>query len=253
MIEYEKRGNVALITINRPEARNAVNGDVAEGIDAAIDKAEADDEVWIGILTHEGPVFCAGADLKAISSGDAARLATPTGGFGGITSKARTKPIIAALNGPAYAGGCEIVLACDLVVSSSEATFGLPEVKRGLFAAAGGLLRLPRRLPLAVAMEIALTGDPISADRAFELGLVNRVVPPGQVLAEAMALAASITANGPVAVRATLTMVREAKDLSEDEAWPRSNELAVQVFATKDAIEGATAFAEKRPPNWTGT
>ncbi len=163
IIDYEVRGNVAVITINRPEARNAVNGAVAQGLEAAVDRMEADDEIWVGVLTHEGPVFCAGADLKAINSGEGAQLNTATGGFGGIVAKARTKPLIAACNGPAYAGGCEIVLACDLLVASNEAKFGVPEVKRNLVAAAGALFRLPVALPRNVAMEMLMTGDPIDA------------------------------------------------------------------------------------------
>jgi enoyl-CoA hydratase len=252
VIELERQNRVGLVTLNRPEARNAVNGEFARDMEATLDRLEADDEIWVVVITGRGPTFCAGADLKMIAAGRGGEAATPRGNFGGITRRSFPKPLIAAVNGPALAGGFEIVLACDLVVTSSEATFGLPEVKRGLFAAAGGLIRLPRRLPLAVAMEIGLTGDAISADRAYALGLVNRVVEPGRVLAEAMELAATITANGPVAVRATLAMVREGKDMTEDKAWPRSNELAIQVFATKDAIEGATAFAEKREPHWQG-
>src|SRR6476659_8703512 len=169
VIDYELQGHVAVITINRPEARNAVNGDVAEGIEAAVDRLEADDDVWVGILTgartEEGYIFSAGADLKAINSGDAARLATKRGGFGGFVKRERAKPVIAAVDGPALAGGTELVLACDLVVASEKATFGVPEVKRALVAAAGGLFRLPRKLPRNVAMECILTGDPISAER----------------------------------------------------------------------------------------
>src|SRR5687768_9908765 len=172
MVDYEVRGRVALLTINRPEARNAVNGAVASGMEEAIDRLEADDEVWVGVVTGTGPVFSAGADLKAIATGEAAALQTKRGGFAAIARRERTKPIIAAVNGPALAGGCEIVLSCDLVVASNEARFGIPEVKRSLVAGAGGLFRLPRALPKNVAMELALTGDPIDAQRAYELGLV---------------------------------------------------------------------------------
>src|SRR5215212_6463615 len=176
MVEYRQEGRVAVLTINRPEARNAVNGDVARSMEEGIDRLEEDEGVWVGIVAGEGPVFSAGADLKAIASGQAADLQTKRGGFGGIAARQRTKPLIAAVDGPALAGGCEIALACDLVVASTAARFGLPEVKRSLVAAAGGLFRLPRALPPKVAMEIVLTGDPISAERAYEFGLINEVV-----------------------------------------------------------------------------
>lgn len=251
MIDYEKQGNVALITINRPDARNAVNGDVAEGIEAAIDRAEADDEVWIGILTHVGSVFCAGADLKEISSGDASRLATKTGGFGGITAKKRTKPIIAALNGPAYAGGCEIVLACDLVVASTEAKFGVPEVKRNLVAAAGALFRLPLAMPKNLAMEMLLTGDPIDAQRAYEVGFVNRLTEPGKAIEVATELAAQISENAPLAVRKSRAVALETYD-SDEEAFAASGKAMGEVMASEDTTEGLNAFIEKRKPNWKG-
>jgi enoyl-CoA hydratase len=178
---------------------------------------------------------------------------TKRGGFGGITQREFPKPLIAAVNGPALAGGFEIVLSCDLVVAADDAVFGLPEVTRGLFASAGGLVRLPKRVPLALATEIAITGERIDAPRAHALGLVNRVVPGDQVVDEALALAARIAENAPVAVRSSLRMVREAGDLSEADAWRLNGELAAVVGSTKDAIEGATAFAEKRPPEWTGS
>jgi enoyl-CoA hydratase len=253
VVEREHRGSVAILRLNRPEARNAVNGDVAQAMEAALDECEADAGTAVVVITGTGPIFCAGADLKRVARGEGAQLATKRGGFGGITTRDFAKPLIAAVNGPALAGGFEIVLACDLVVASEDARFGVPEVKRGLFAAAGGLIRLPRRVPLALAMELAITGDPIDARRAFELGLVNRVVPGGEVLAAAVALAERIGENAPVAVRNSRRMVREAPDLTEAEAWPRNYELAMEVFATKDSIEGATAFAEKRAPRWTGT
>lgn len=251
MIDYEKQGNVAIITIDRPEARNAVNGDVAEGIEAAIDKLEADDEVWIGILTHTGPVFCAGADLKAINSGDAARLNTPTGGFAGITSKKRTKPIIAATNGPAFAGGCEIVLACDLLVSASDASFGVPEVKRNLVAAAGALFRLPAAMPKNLAMEMLLTGDPIDATRAYEVGFVNRLTEPGKALDGALELAAQISENAPLAVRKSRE-VALGSYANDEEAFAASGAAFAEVMGSEDTAEGLTAFIEKRKPNWKG-
>jgi enoyl-CoA hydratase len=253
VVERERRGRVEILAIARPEARNAVNGEVARAIEAALDDLEADDEVLAVIVTGRGPTFSAGADLKAIAAGRALDLMTKRGGFGGITQRDFPKPLIAAVNGPALAGGFEIVLRCDLVVAADDAVFGLPEVKRGLFAAAGGLLRLPKRVPLALAAELAITGDTIDADRAHALGLVNRVVPREQVLDEALALAGRIAENAPIAVRNSLRMVREAVDLTEADAWRRSGQLAGEVASTKDAIEGATAFAEKRPPRWTGS
>lgn len=252
-VEFEKRNRVAILTLNRPEARNAVNGEVANAMEAALDDIEADDAITVVLITGAGSTFCAGADLKLVAQGKGNEMATKRGGFGGITNRTFSKPIIAAVNGPALAGGFELVLACDLVVAADHAKFGLPEVKRGLFAAAGGLIRLPKRVPLALAMELAITGDPIGADRAHQLGLVNRVVPVDQVLDEALALAGRIAANGPLAVRNTLKMVHEAPDLTEEAAWARNYELAIEVFSSKDSIEGATAFAEKREPEWTGT
>jgi enoyl-CoA hydratase len=253
VVECERRDRVGIVTLNRPEARNAVNGDLAAAMEAILDDLEADDAITVVILTGAGSTFSAGADLKKVAQGKGGELATKKGGFGGIVTRNFAKPLIAAVNGPALAGGFEIVLSCDLVVAAADARFGLPEVKRGLFAAAGGLIRLPKRVPLALATELAITGDPISADRALELGLVNRVVPGEQVVDEALALAGRIAVNGPLAVRNSLTMVREASDLTEADAWPRNYELALEVFASKDSIEGATAFAEKREPKWTGT
>ena len=189
MIEFVQEGNVALITMNRPEARNAVNGAISRGLEDAIDRIEADDSIWSGILTHTGPVFSAGADLKAISEGRFSELSTERGGFGGIVLRDRSKPLIAAIDGPALAGGTEIALTCDLRVASTNARFGLPEVKRSLIAAAGGLVRLPRALPLAVAMEMVLTGDPISAERALHFGLINELCEPGTALDAARRLA----------------------------------------------------------------
>lgn len=252
-VERERRGRVEILTIARPEARNAVNDEVAKGIEAALDDVEADNDVWAVVITGRGPTFSAGADLKMVAAGRGLELMTKRGGFGGITQRQFPKPIIAAVNGPALAGGFEIVLSCDLVVAADGAVFGLPEVKRGLFASAGGLVRLPKRVPLTLATEVAITGDPIDAQRAHALGLVNRVVPREQVLDEALSLAARIAENAPIAVRNSLRMVREAGDLSEGDAWRLNGELAAEVGSTKDAIEGATAFAEKRTPNWTGT
>ena len=252
MVDYEIRGRVALLTINRPEARNAVNGAVANGMEEAIDRLEADDDVWVGIVTGTGPVFSAGADLKAIASGEAAALQTKRGGFAGIARRERTKPLIAAVNGPAYAGGCEIVLSCDLVVASTEAKFGIPEVKRSLVAAAGGLFRLPRALPKNVAMELALTGDPIDAQRAYDLGLVNRLCEPGALIHTALALADQITANAPLAVRASREIVLKGMLADDDDAWRITNEAFAAVASSEDFGEGPRAFIEKRAPQWKG-
>jgi enoyl-CoA hydratase len=243
---------VGILTFNRPEARNAVNGDVARAMEDALDELERDDDVRVVVLTGNGPTFCAGADLKMVASGRGGEAATKRGGFGGIASRELAKPLVAAVNGPALAGGFEVVLACDLVVAAEDAVFGIPEVKRGLFAAAGGLIRLPKRVALPLAMELALTGDTIDAVRAYDVGLVNRVVPAAQVLDEALVLAERIASHPAIAVRNARRMVREALDLSEADAWTRSNELALEVFRRPESIEGAAAFSEKRAPSWNG-
>ena len=252
MVEYEKNGPVAVITIRRPEARNAVNGEVALAMEAAIDRLEAEDDAWVGIVTGEGPVVSAGADLKAIASGQAASINTERGGFGGIARRERTKPVIAAVDGPALAGGCEMVLACDLVVASTNAAFGLPEVKRSLVAAAGGLFRLPRSIPRMVAMEVALTGDPIPAERAFQLGLVNELVEPGQALAAALSLAERICANAPLAVRESRQIVLAAQTGDDATLWRMTEQAFGRIVRTEDFGEGPRAFIEKRPPVWKG-
>src|SRR5580700_9029898 len=250
IIEYTTEDHRGVITINRPEARNAVNADVANGIEAAIDQLEADDAIWVGIITGVPPVFSAGADLKEINAGRAVDLTTERGGFAGITRRERTKPIIAAVDGPALAGGTEIVLACDLIVASTSARFGVPEVKRSLVAAAGGLFRLPRKLPFNVAMELVLTGDPIDAARAHHFGLVNHLAEPGQALEAARELARRIEANAPVAVRASRRVILAA--MTEDEAtgWRLSAEAMGNAMSSDDMKEGLTAFIEKRPPVW---
>ncbi len=251
VIELERRGRTAVVTINRPDARNAVNGEVAETMESTLDELERDDDVRVVVVTGAGPTFCAGADLKAVSRGGGGEVATKRGGFAGFTHRDFPKPVIAAVNGPAVAGGFEIVLACDIVVAADEAVFGIPEVKRGLFAAAGGLIRLPKRVALPLAMELALTGDTIDAQRAYTVGLANRVVPRDRVVDEAVAIAERIAGHPQLAVLNARRMVREALDLPEADAWKRSNELAIEVFRRPDAIEGATAFSEKRDPNWS--
>ena len=249
IVEYKKSGRVAVITLNRPEARNAVSGELAQALEGAIDKLEADDDVWVGILAGNGPVFCAGADLKAVASGKA-NLGTSRGGFGGFVTLERTKPVIAAVEGPAVAGGCELVLACDLVVASSDAAFGLPEVKRSLVAMAGGTTRLPKRVPQNIAMELALTGDTMNAERAYQHGLVNILCEPGDAINEAMNLAERINANAPLAVRATRQAISQGAMVSDDEGIRIAVELFKPVAASEDAKEGPLAFVEKRLPEW---
>jgi enoyl-CoA hydratase len=250
LVELERRGQTALLTLNRPDARNAISPEVSAEMAAHLDAIEADDDLRAVVLTGRGDVFSAGADLKVVAQGRGMDIARGKGGFAGVVTRDFPKPLIAAVNGPALAGGFEIALACDLVVAADTSRFGIPEVQRGLMAAAGGLIRLPKRVSLAIALELAMTGDPIDASRALELGLVNRVVPRDQVIDEALRLAERIAANSPVAVRCSRRMVREAVDLAEPAAWDRNNELALEVFASGDAVEGATAFAEKRPPVW---
>jgi enoyl-CoA hydratase len=252
VVDYLVSNRVAIITIGRPEARNAIDGAVATGIEHAIDRLEADPECWAGILTGEGPVFCAGADLRAIAAGQAASLRTARGGFAGVVSRDRTKPLIAAVDGPALAGGFEMVLACDLVVASRRAVFGLPEVKRSLVAAGGGLFRLPRTVGPKVAMELILTGDPIAAELAYEMGLVNVLVDPDQALEGARALAARIVANAPQAVWASRAVAARALSEDDNALWALTAEALAKVGKTEDFTEGPRAFIEKRPPVWTG-
>jgi enoyl-CoA hydratase len=257
MVDYEVQGRIALLTLNRPEARNAVNGDLASALEAAVDRMEDDPDVWVGVLraNTEGqanPVFCAGADLKAINAGQGASLNTERGGFAGFAYRERRKPVIVAVDGLATAGGCEIVLAADLVVATTRSAFGLAEVKRNLVAGAGGLYRLPLAIGRRVAMEAILTGEPIPAERAYALGLVNRLVEPGQAVEEALALAAKICESAPLAVWESRAVVLAAE--YEDEATLRSltNRAMGTVMSSEDLSEGLTAFIEKRTPNWKG-
>ncbi|WP_343953938.1 crotonase/enoyl-CoA hydratase family protein [Nonomuraea longicatena] len=246
----EESGGVATITINRPKARNAINGAVARGIAEALDALEARPDVAAYVLTGAGGYFSAGMDLKGFLTGD---LPVVEGrGFGGIAEAPPTKPIVAAVEGYALAGGFELALSCDLIVASAEARFGLPEPKRGLVAGAGGIMRLPRRIPYHVAMEIALTGEHYPAARLYELGLVNRVTPAGGALESALELAGRIAGNAPLALAATKRVIIESQDWAVDEMFAKQGEIIHPVFVSNDAMEGAAAFAEKRAPRWTG-
>lgn len=247
-------GHVALVTLNRPQARNAVNAALAAALQAIVDDTEADADIRAVVLTgaDAGGVFCAGADLKEVAAGGANALFTTRGGFAGFVDAPRSKPWIAAVNGKALAGGCEIVLACDMVVASDAAAFGLPEVTRGLIAAAGGLYRLPRVLPRPLALELILTADTLPAADALRLGWLNRVVPAALVVDEALALARRITRNAPVAVCESLRIARQAADLDEAQLRELSLQARQRVQATEDYREGPRAFIEKRPPRWSG-
>jgi enoyl-CoA hydratase len=246
----ERGGRILRITINRPDQRNAVNAAVAQGVASALDELDGDADLSLGVLTGAGKGFSAGMDLKAFVAGESAWAGDR--GFAGITQRAASKPLIAAIEGFAMAGGLEIALACDLIVAARGARLGIPEVKRSLVAAAGALLRLPRVLPRTVAMEMALTGDPIDAERGCELGLVNRLAEPGQALATALELAEAIAANGPLALAATKRILEESADWPQSEFFARQGEIAGPVMASEDAKEGAKAFADKRAPVWKG-
>ncbi|MBU70646.1 crotonase/enoyl-CoA hydratase family protein [Spongiibacter sp.] len=241
---------VMVITINRPKAKNSINLAVATGIAEAMDELDRNDDIRAAILCGAEGTFCSGMDLKAFVSGELPVI--PGRGFAGVAQAPPRKPLIAAVEGYALAGGFELAIACDLVVAASDAKFGIPEVKRGLVAGAGGLLRLPRQIPSRIAMELALTGDFISAERAYELGMINRVVEPGNALDGARALATAIASNGPLALIASKQIMRESQDWSQAEMFDKQNTIANPVFSSEDAIEGATAFAEKRPPQWKG-
>jgi enoyl-CoA hydratase len=246
----ERDGGVLVITINRPEARNALNGAAARGIAAAVDLLDESADLTVGILTGAGGTFSSGMDLKGFLTGDVPLVEGR--GLAGVTVTPPRKPVIAAVEGYALAGGCEVALACDLIVAARDAQFGLPETKRGLVAGGGGLMRLPQRIPPGIAMEYALTGDPFDAEEAARWGLVNRLTAPGGALAGAKELAARIAANGPLAVRATKEIIAGGRHWAADEWWDRQQELMDPVFASADAQEGPRAFAEKRPPVWRG-
>ena len=250
VVLVEQRDRILIITINRPEAKNAINAAVSRGLADAVDRLDDDPGLSVGIVTGAGGSFCAGMDLKAFARGE--NVVVEGRGMG-FTERPPVKPLIAAVEGYGLAGGMELALATDLIVASKEGAFGIPEVKRGLVAGGGGLLRLPHRIPPAIAMELALTGDVLPAARAHELGLVSVLAEPGQVLDAAIALAEKITANGPLAVAATKRIITESRGWSPDEMWSQQARILMPVFSSNDAKEGAIAFAEKRPPKWTGT
>ena len=245
--------HVAVVTLRRPEARNAINAQIAVSLGGFVSQLEADPDVWVVVLTGAGgQAFSAGADLKEIAGGRIASLFTPAGGFAGFVAAERSKPWIAAVDGVALAGGCEIALACDMIVASEDAAFGLPEVTRGLIAAAGGVYRLPRALPRALALELIATGARLDAARALSFGLINRVVPKSLTLSSALELAVSIAANAPVAVRESLAIARKTFDMNDATLARMSAEGQVRIMQTEDFREGPRAFIEKRPPRWVG-
>jgi enoyl-CoA hydratase len=257
-VQYSSSDRIGVITLNRPEARNAVDRAMALGLEAAVDQLEGDPEVWVGVLVantadQANPVFCAGADLKVVrETGSAAALDTDRGGFGGFVYRERVKPIVVAVDGLATAGGLEIVLAADVVVATTRSAFGLAEVRHNLIAAAGGLFRLPRAVGRAVAMDAILTGEPIDARRAFELGLVSRLVEPGRAQDEALRVARQIVAAAPLAVRASRSIVRSAAHDDDDTLRQTSRARLDELLTSEDATEGLLAFAEKRLPRWQG-
>ncbi|MFC4944279.1 crotonase/enoyl-CoA hydratase family protein [Pseudonocardia sp. GCM10023141] len=249
-LRTERCGQILVMTIDRVAVRNAMDGPTARALAAALDELDADPDLFVGVLTGAGGTFCAGMDLKGFLTGDTPGI--PGRGLGGLTQRPPRKPLVAAVEGWALAGGFEMVLACDLVVAARTARFGVPEVKRSLVAAAGAALRLPTRLPMALAMELLLTGDPIDAERAARMGLVNTVVDEGSALTEAIELAERIAANGPLAVQATKRIALIAADWTDEERWTEQRKITEPVFSSEDAREGASAFVEKRAPVWAG-
>ncbi len=245
-----KKDGIITITINRPDAKNAMNKAAAEAIALALDELDNNPNLCVGILKGAGGTFCSGMDLKGFLKGEFPSVAGR--GFGGLTEKSPEKPLIAAVDGYALAGGMELAMACDLIVANKDAKFGIPEVKRGLVAGAGGLIRLPRQIPQRLAMELALTGEFVTAQRAYEMGFVNRVV-ESHAIEGAHSLAEAIVANGPLAVKASKAIIRQSAYWSDEEMWQKQGEMMGPIFTSSDAREGALAFAEKRKPNWTGS
>ena len=248
LVEHADR--IAIITINRPQARNAINHAVSAGMAEALAELDERDDLTVGIITGADGTFSSGMDLKAFLAGEDVTVAGK--GLAGITQAPPRKPVIAAVEGWALAGGCEVALACDLIVAAKDAKFGIPEVKRGLVAGAGGLIRLPRRIPAGIAMELALTGDPLPATDAYRVGLVNVLAEPGEALDGARRLAARIAVNGPLAVAATKQIITQQQDWDTDDVWAKQDSIMRPVFLSEDAREGALAFAEKRAPTWKG-
>ncbi len=251
LIHVEIKDGIQIITIQRPAAKNAINLEAAEAMMAALDQLDSRDDIRIGILTGAGGTFSSGMDLKAFAQ-TGQRPVIAGRGFAGLNEAPPKKPLIAAVEGYALAGGFEMALACDLIVAANNAKFGLPEVKRGLVAGAGGMLRLPRRIPYHVAMEVILTGDMLSAERAYNFGLVNRLTEPGAALASALELARAIVENGPLAVQTAKSIVVQGGDWEQEGMFDRQRPLIAHIFSSADAKEGATAFAEKRKPVWQG-
>ncbi|MFF3515115.1 crotonase/enoyl-CoA hydratase family protein [Streptomyces sp. NPDC002573] len=249
-VRTHRAGTTLLITIDRPQARNSVNAEVATLLAKALDELETDPGLRAGVLTGAGGTFSAGMDLKAALRGESPNI--PGRGFGGVTEAERTKPLIAAVEGWAMGGGFELALACDLIVAAEDAHFGLPEVKRGLIAAGGGVIRLPRRIPYHLAMEFLLTGEPVSGRRAGELGLANRVVPAGDAVNKSLLLADQLAANAPLALAAVKTVVRAADGAPEADAFAAQRAVMGELMASADVREGMTAFTERRTPQWTG-
>ena len=249
---FEDRGAVAVITLNRPDQRNAINADMSNALREALDQLEADPNLRVGVLRAEGPTFCAGMDLKVFAKGDAEPVVFGKDRLGGLVSRQRSKPLIAAVQGPALAGGFELVLACDIVIAAQEASFGLPEPKIGLIAGAGGAIRLSTRLPHALAQAMLLTGEPIDAQRAAHHGLVYQVMPASELEAAAQDLASRIAANAPLAVAASLRLAAANREAAEEPLWAQNDAALRTIMATEDAREGASAFASRRKPRWSG-